>query len=164
MEGKADGDTLRREKAALVKEGKIRRKNKGRSLESYFLPQLVTGLKSPFFIGGYTLIVFYLAMITLLRLLYGSLRNAPIGEPGAVFIIQNYITAYTDKEFYLLFWSSFRYAIGTSTLTFLIGTYLAWLSERTNTIVQEAVHCDGFDPLYHSRDLDHDCMGSFAQP
>lgn len=125
MEGKADGDTLRREKADLVKEGKMLRKNKERSLKSYFLPRLVTGLKSPFFIvGGYTLIVFYLAMITLLRLLYGSLRYAPIGEPGAVFIIQNYIAAYTDKEFYLLFWNSFRYAIGTSPSLFSLGPIL----------------------------------------
>ena len=45
MEGKADGDTLRREKAALVKEGKMRRKNKERSLESYFLPRFVMGFE-----------------------------------------------------------------------------------------------------------------------
>ncbi len=84
-------------------------------------------------LGGCTFIVFYLAGVPLLMLLYGSLRNAPIGEPGAAFTIQNYIKAYSDKEFYFLFWNSFRYALGTSALTFLIGTYLAWLSERTNT-------------------------------
>jgi iron(III) transport system permease protein len=86
-----------------------------------------------FILGGCTFIVFYLAGIPLLMLLFGSLRSAPIGEPGAVFTVQNYIKAYSDKEFYLLFWNSFRYALGTSALTFLIGTYLAWLSERTNT-------------------------------
>ncbi len=80
-----------------------------------------------------SLFVLYLAGVPLVMLLYGSIRSAPIGEPGATYTIQNYIKAYSDKEFYLLFWNSFRYALGTSALTFLIGTYLAWLSERTNT-------------------------------
>jgi hypothetical protein len=49
-------------------------------------------LHSQFFIlGGCTLIVFYLAGIHLLMLLYGSRRSAPIGEPGATYAIQNYI-------------------------------------------------------------------------
>ncbi|MGZ8522239.1 MAG: ABC transporter permease, partial [Candidatus Binatia bacterium] len=66
-------------------------------------------------------------------LLYGSIRSAPIGEPGAHFTIANYVKAYVDKEFYLLLLNSVYYAIGTCTLTFLIGTFLAWVSERTNT-------------------------------
>ncbi len=66
-------------------------------------------------------------------LLYGSIRSAPIGEPGATYTIQNYIKAYFDKEFYLLLLNSVYYALGTCTLTFLIGTFLAWVSERTNT-------------------------------
>ena len=82
---------------------------------------------------GCTLFVLYLAGIPLLMLLYGSIRSAPIGEPGAHFTIANYVKAYVDKEFYLLLLNSVYYAIGTCTLTFLIGTFLAWVSERTNT-------------------------------
>jgi iron(III) transport system permease protein len=82
---------------------------------------------------GCTLFVLYLAGIPLVMLLYGSIRSAPIGEPGAHFTIANYIKAYVDKEFYLLLLNSVYYAIGTCTLTFLIGTFLAWVSERTNT-------------------------------
>ena len=82
---------------------------------------------------GCTLFVLYLAGIPLVMLLYGSIRSAPIGEPGAHFTIANYIKAYIDKEFYLLLLNSVYYAIGTCTLTFLIGTFLAWVSERTNT-------------------------------
>jgi iron(III) transport system permease protein len=82
---------------------------------------------------GCSLFVLYLAGIPLLMLLYGSVRSAPIGEPGAHFTIANYIKAYVDKEFYLLLLNSIYYAIGTCTLTFLIGTFLAWVSERTNT-------------------------------
>jgi len=80
-----------------------------------------------------TLFVLYLAGVPLLMLLYGSIRSAPIGEPGAHYTLANYIKAYVDKEFYLLLLNSVYYAIGTCTLTFLIGTFLAWVSERTNT-------------------------------
>ena len=82
---------------------------------------------------GCTGFVLYLAGIPLLMLLYGSIRSAPIGEPGATYTIQNYIKAYFDKEFYLLLLNSIYYALGTCSLTFLIGTFLAWVSERTNT-------------------------------
>ena len=54
---------------------------------------------------GCSLLVLYLAGIPLVMLLYGSVRSAPIGEPGATYTIQNYIKAYFDREFYLLFWN-----------------------------------------------------------
>ena len=82
---------------------------------------------------GATLFVLYLAGVPLVMLLYGSIRSAPIGEPGATYTIQNYVKAYFDKEFYLLLLNSIYYALGVCTLTFLIGTFLAWVSERTNT-------------------------------
>ena len=82
---------------------------------------------------GAILFVLYLAGVPLLMLLYGSIRSAPIGEPGATYTIQNYVKAYFDKEFYVLFLNSIYYAIGVCSLTFLIGTFLAWVSERTNT-------------------------------
>ena len=82
---------------------------------------------------GAIIFVLYLAGVPLVMLLYGSIRSAPIGEPGATFTIQNYVKAYFDKEFYVLFLNSVYYAIGVCSLTFLIGTFLAWVSERTNT-------------------------------
>ncbi len=84
-------------------------------------------------LAGCSLLVLYLAGIPLLMLLYGSFRTAPIGEPGATYTIQNYIKAYFDREFYVLFWNSIKFAVGICVVSFLIGTYLAWISERTNT-------------------------------
>lgn len=84
-------------------------------------------------LGGCVFLVLYLSGVPVLMLLFGSLRTSPIGEPGGAFTIQNYARAYLDVEFYRLFWNSLRFAIGTSLLSFTIGTYLAWLSERTNT-------------------------------
>jgi iron(III) transport system permease protein len=82
---------------------------------------------------GAILFVLYLAGVPLVMLLYGSIRSAPIGEPGATYTLQNYVKAYFDKEFYFLLLNSIYYGLGTCTLTFVIGTYLAWVSERTNT-------------------------------
>ncbi len=82
---------------------------------------------------GATLFVLYLAGVPLIMLLYGSIRSAPIGEPGATYTIQNFVKAYFDREFYVLFLNSLYFGIGTCVLTFLIGTFLAWVSERTNT-------------------------------
>ena len=82
---------------------------------------------------GATLFVLYLAGVPLVMLLYGSIRSAPIGEPGAAYTLENYVKAYFDKEFYLLLLNSIYYGLGTCALTFIIGTYLAWVSERTNT-------------------------------
>lgn len=82
---------------------------------------------------GCSLFVLYLAAVPLVMLLYGSIRSAPIGEPGATYTIQNYVKAYFDKEFYLLFLNSLYFALGVCLITFVIGTYLAWVSERTNT-------------------------------
>jgi iron(III) transport system permease protein len=82
---------------------------------------------------GAILFVLYLAGVPLVMLLYGSIRSAPIGEPGAAYTLQNYVKAYFDKEFYFLLLNSIYYGIGTCTLTFLIGTFLAWVGERTNT-------------------------------
>lgn len=76
--------------------------------------------------------VAYLAMTPLAMLLYGSLQSGfLVGEGG--FTLTNYIEAYSDREFYSLLLNSLVYAVGVSLFTFLIGTTLAWICERTNT-------------------------------
>ena len=83
-------------------------------------------------LGGVVLVVAYLAMTPLAMLIYGSLQSGFMVGPGE-FTLANYIEAYSDREFYSLFLNSFIYAIGVSIFTFLIGTILAWVCERTNT-------------------------------
>ncbi len=86
-----------------------------------------------------SLFVIYLTAVPLAMLLFGSVRTAPLGEPGAAYTIQNYINAYVDRDFYVLFWNSLKFAIGTCVVSFLIGTYLAWVTERTNTPFKKMV-------------------------
>ncbi len=83
-------------------------------------------------LGGVILVVAYLALTPLTMLLYGSLQTSFMGGEGGL-TFANYIEAYSDKEFYSLFLNSLIYALGVSIFTFLIGTALAWICERTNT-------------------------------
>src|SRR3970282_2879729 len=82
---------------------------------------------------GSALLVGYLTLVPLGLLIYGSFRSGAVGEPGAVYTFANYARAYFDPSFYRLFWNSIVYAAGTCAVAFVLGTYLAWVSERTNT-------------------------------
>lgn len=84
------------------------------------------------FLVGTCLLVGYLAMTPLTFLIYGSFQTGFLVGEGE-FTLGNYIQAYTDREFYPLFLNSLIYATGVSVLTFLMGTTLAWICERTNT-------------------------------
>ena len=87
----------------------------------------------PVILAGCVFIVAYLALIPLGMLLFNSIRSAPPGEPGAFFTIKNYLAAYLDPEFFPLLTNSIIYSIGVCLLTFILGTALAWIYERTNT-------------------------------
>jgi iron(III) transport system permease protein len=82
---------------------------------------------------GAALLVAYLTVVPLGMLVYGSLRSGAVGEPGATYTLANYTRAYLDPALGRLFLNSVVYATGTCLVSFLIGTYLAWVTERTNT-------------------------------
>jgi len=84
-------------------------------------------------LSGCIFIVAYLALIPLAMLLYNSIRSAPPGEPGAYFTVKNYLQAYLDPEFYFLWKNTLFFGLGTCILTFVLGTSVAWIYERTNT-------------------------------
>ena len=75
----------------------------------------------------------YIALIPLGFLLWQSFFTPQTATQPAVFTLGNYVTAYTDFETVRLFFNSLKFAIGVSTLSFTIGTALAWMNERTNT-------------------------------
>lgn len=78
------------------------------------------------------LLVAYLALAPLVVLFYGSFSDGPPGSLGN-FTLDHYVRAYRDPEFYPLFWNTLKFAFGSSILSFLLGSYLAWICERTNT-------------------------------
>jgi iron(III) transport system permease protein len=64
-------------------------------------------------------------------LLYGSVSDAPPGAAGGL-TLGHYARAYIDPEFYPLFWNTLKFALGSSLLALFLGSYLAWVCERTN--------------------------------
>ncbi len=84
-------------------------------------------------IGGAVLIAGYLALVPLGFLLWQSFFTPSTASEAAKFTLGNYRDAYSSLETARLFGNSLRFAAGTSTLSFLVGTALAWMNERTNT-------------------------------
>lgn len=77
-------------------------------------------------------VLIYLAVLPLFMLLWGSFRME-VAPREEVFTAQNYVAAYASQYTYSTFVNSVVFAGGSALLTFVLGTVLAWLVERTNT-------------------------------
>jgi iron(III) transport system permease protein len=82
------------------------------------------------FVGAGILI--YLAVLPLLMLIIGSFQ-AEVAPREFVFTLKNYQNAYASQYTYSTFKNSLIFASGAAGLSFILGTLLAWLTERTNT-------------------------------
>ncbi len=78
-------------------------------------------------------LVAYLALLPLIFLLYGSFFTPTVGGVAGVITLQNYVRAYTDRSALPIMLNSVLFALGTMLLAFVVGTALAWITERTNT-------------------------------
>ena len=77
-------------------------------------------------------ILVYLAVLPLLMLLVGSFQ-AEVAPREFVYTLKNYHAAYASEYTYSTFLNSLIFASGSAGLSFILGTMLAWLTERTNT-------------------------------
>lgn len=84
------------------------------------------------FLGIPTLIVAYFTIVPLGMLLLGAFKSGDPGMPGD-FTLKHFADAYGDPTIYPLLINSTMYALGTSMLSLIIGTTLAWIVERTDT-------------------------------
>jgi iron(III) transport system permease protein len=77
-------------------------------------------------------VLIYLAVLPLFMLVWGSFEME-VAPRQFVQTLQNYQKAYASEYTYSTFVNSLIFASGSAALTFLLGTILAWLTERTNT-------------------------------
>src|SRR5512145_2889786 len=77
-------------------------------------------------------VLIYLAVLPLLMLLVGSFQ-AEVAPREFVYTLKNYQAAYASQYTYSTFLNSLIFASGSAGLSFILGTMLAWLTERTNT-------------------------------
>jgi iron(III) transport system permease protein len=84
-------------------------------------------------------VVTYLTLIPLLMILYGTFRDGPPGT-SASFTLNNYLKAYSNIEMLQLGANSILFALGAALVSFLIGGFLAWVTERTNTPLKGVIY------------------------
>src|SRR5258705_9058140 len=77
-------------------------------------------------------ILVYLAVLPLIMLITGSFQ-AEVAPREFVYTLKNYQNAYASQYTYSTFRNSLIFASGSAALSFVLGTMLAWLTERTNT-------------------------------
>src|SRR5206468_3542619 len=98
-------------------------------------------------IGLCVLIVAYLALIPLGFLLWQSFFTPRTASKAAEFTFENYTNAYSSPETWRLFLNSLQFAAGTSIFSFVVGTLLAWMNERTNTPFKQLFFALSIIPL-----------------
>jgi iron(III) transport system permease protein len=84
-------------------------------------------------IGSAVALIAWLALVPLGFLLWQSALTPESAGRAQEFTLDNYIAAYTGAETAKLFFNSVQFALGSSVLAFVIGTFFAWVNERTNT-------------------------------
>jgi iron(III) transport system permease protein len=87
------------------------------------------------------------ALIPLGFLIWQSFFTPQTADKAAQFTFGNYTEAYGSPETARLFWNSVQFAIGTSCFSFIVGTALAWMNERTNTPFKNLFYALSIIPL-----------------
>ena len=82
------------------------------------------------------LILIYQVVVPLLMIVWTSLKTVRPGEAGFFnlsFSLENYFRAFGSGEFWRATGSTLYFASASSLLSFVLGTFLAWIVHRTNT-------------------------------
>jgi iron(III) transport system permease protein len=83
--------------------------------------------------GACIALVSWLALVPLGFLLWQSFFTPETATVAAELTFDNYKVAYSSVETLHLFLDSAQFASGAALVAFLLGTFLAWVNERTNT-------------------------------
>jgi iron(III) transport system permease protein len=82
-----------------------------------------------FFVGLLILVLGWMTFVPVVRLVIGSLTNPDTGE----YTLANYVRVYSSQSTYDLLANSVLFALGSCVVSFLVGTAMAWIIERTDT-------------------------------
>jgi iron(III) transport system permease protein len=92
--------------------------------------------KTFIFIAVAAILVWEIA-IPLVILVWGSVSGARPGSPEffsfSSLTLDNYARAFDSDRLWGVLWNTMLFAVGTTIISFGLGTYLAWVVERTNT-------------------------------
>jgi iron(III) transport system permease protein len=100
-----------------------------------------------FVIAAAVALVAWLSLAPLGFLLWQSFFTPETATAPGEFTLDNYHTAYWSAETLRLFGSSVAFAAGSAALAFVVGTFLAWINERTDTPFKSAFFALSLVPL-----------------
>lgn len=81
----------------------------------------------------------YLTLVPLVMILYGTVTDGPPGTSASL-TLQNYVRAYGSVELFESALNSVLFAAGAGVISLIVGGYLAWVTERTNTPFKPVVY------------------------
>ena len=90
-------------------------------------------------VGGVTLVTAYLTLLPLMVTFYGSFRTAPPGLPSSL-TLANYVRAFTSESLLGAIGNSVFFAACAATLSLVMGSILAWITERTDAPLKRLVY------------------------
>lgn len=97
--------------------------------------------------SGVVTLVAWLTLIPLGFLVWQSFMTPQTAARAQQFTLGNYIEAYSSPETFSLFVNSVQFASGTAIFALVLGTLLAWMSERTNTPFKSVFYATSIIPL-----------------
>jgi len=83
------------------------------------------------FLFAITLLVIYLTVVPLGVMILGSFQTGLPGTWSPV-TLGNYIRAFSEPSLYRAIVNAVTYSLGAGALSFSLGTFMAWLTERTD--------------------------------
>ncbi|HWG06449.1 MAG TPA: ABC transporter permease subunit, partial [Beijerinckiaceae bacterium] len=82
------------------------------------------------------LLLAYQVVVPFLMIIWTSLKTARPGDPEFVslsFTFANYVRAFGNWSFWSATWNTLVFAVASTALAFVLGAFVAWVVERTNT-------------------------------
>jgi iron(III) transport system permease protein len=98
-------------------------------------------------IGAAVALAAWLSLMPLGFLLWQSFMTPETAATPGELTFDNYRTAYGSLETLLVFGNSVEFAAGSASLAFVVGTFFAWLNERTDTPFKSAFFALSLVPL-----------------
>ena len=92
-------------------------------------------------------LVGYLTLFPLFFLVYGSFFTPTVGGVAGTFTLDNFVKAYADRSTLSVLLNSIVFSAGTTAVAFVIGTGLAWITERTNAPLRRLFFAMSLIPL-----------------
>jgi len=91
------------------------------------------------FLFSITAVVLYLTVIPIAVMLVGSLQRGLPGSWSPV-TFSNYVEAFSNPALFSAILNAVVYSVGAGIVSVCLGTYLAWLTERTNLPLKGLVY------------------------